>query len=292
MLHHESPARLKLLASAIAGRSVEVAAVEPGRRPWTDGATIFINTDDVPADQLRALTIQASLLGARSFDGEIVKRLTRRPAVARRYLSIEGHRALAVHERLLPAGTRALIDREMAARTHSPAESLALASARQPVPMAPAVFGEIRPKQLDQRAQRQAHSHESVPPHLPRRTGEAELRQLQDSDDDFPTVDLLSSPVGGGGAVGRLLKRLFGDQRTFGGGPPGADSPTHRSGGANRPARSIAVSTAPAPIGIRTAGARRTASPTRSGTPTGGSTVLAGARWSSGTLTRPNWPRW
>jgi Mg-chelatase subunit ChlD len=253
MLPHEEPGRLKLLASAIAGRTVDVAAAESGARSWTDGATVFIDTGTTPADQLHSLIVQSSLLAARSLDREIATRLAHRPALTRRYLFIEGHRALAAQEALLPLATRSLIDQGAAARTRSPAESLALASTRADVDVAPAIFGEIRPKRLGRRAQRPAQT-DTPHPHAPRRPGTAELRQLSEGDDDFPTVDL-SSPVGGGGAVGRLLKRVFGAQRSSesGAGPAGADSPTHWSGGASRAARSVAISTAPAPVTGETA---------------------------------------
>ena len=45
--------RFRLIASAIAGRPVEVAPVEPGERPWTDGVTVFADADASPRDQLR-----------------------------------------------------------------------------------------------------------------------------------------------------------------------------------------------------------------------------------------------
>jgi len=39
--------RFKLIVSAIAGYLVEVAPIEEGGRPWTDGVTVF-----APADAL------------------------------------------------------------------------------------------------------------------------------------------------------------------------------------------------------------------------------------------------
>src|SRR5262249_39691225 len=62
------------------------------------------------------------------------------------------------------------------------------------------------------------------------------LRELDDGEEDErASFDMLSSPVGGGGPIGRLLKKMFGDSRSGAGGPPGADSPTHFS---RRPPRS------------------------------------------------------
>src|SRR5438445_7941693 len=90
--------RFALLASAVAGRLVEVGPIGPGEQPWTDGLTIFVDADASVPDQLRCISVQAALLGAGSLDPGIVGALRRRPAVARRYLAVEGHRALAALE--------------------------------------------------------------------------------------------------------------------------------------------------------------------------------------------------
>src|SRR5262245_5650341 len=90
--------RFKLIASAIADRLVEVAPVEPGGRPWTDGVTVFADALASPRDQLRCVAVQAALLAAGSLDSEIMRRLARRPMLARRYLAVEGHRALAAQD--------------------------------------------------------------------------------------------------------------------------------------------------------------------------------------------------
>src|SRR5207247_9741646 len=97
----EGPDRFSLLASAIAGRLVEVAAGEPGERAWTDGATVFVDAAARSRDQLLSVAVQAALIGAGSLDAEVVRRLDRRPGLARRYLAVEGHRALAAQEGLL-----------------------------------------------------------------------------------------------------------------------------------------------------------------------------------------------
>ena len=115
--------RFKLIVSAIAGRLVEVAPVEPGERPWTDGVTVFADVDASPRDQLRCVAVQAALLAAGSLDPEVARGLARRPALVRRYLAVEGHRALAGHEALLPTAVCSLIDRAVAARSESPAAS-------------------------------------------------------------------------------------------------------------------------------------------------------------------------
>jgi Mg-chelatase subunit ChlD len=215
--------RYELLASALAGRRVDVVAIEPGAPAWTDGATIFVAADASARGALRAIGVQASLLAAGSFDPAVTERIGRRGAVARRYLLLEGHRALAAQEGLLPAAARSLIDPTVAARTESPADSLALALSREMLAEPPPDFGTLRPRQI-----------RPVPQHVARRERQDLVRELEDdSDDDDGRVDV-SSPVGGGGAVGRLLKKMLGDARTQSGGPPGVDTPRHWSKRASR----------------------------------------------------------
>src|SRR5438309_9591318 len=241
----EGLGRFALLASAIAGRPVDVAAGDPGQPAWTDGATVFVPADAIWADQVCAIAVQASLLGAGSLEPEVFAELPRcRSAAVRRYLAIEGHRALAEHEALLPLSARALIDRAMAARSESPAASLEVAASREEIDDSPTVFGTIRPKDL----RRTEHLAETqIAQRIPRRDRDEVLRELDDGEDDEhePLVFDASSPVGGGGALGRLLKRPWSDSRTStGGGPPGADSPTHMSKRSTGGGRIVAVSAA------------------------------------------------
>ena len=101
------------------GRALEVAAGEPGEPAWTDGRVVFVDPVASARDQVETLAVQASLLAAGSLDPDVVRRLTRRPALARRYLAVEGHRALAANEALLPRPVRSLIDCAIAARGDS-----------------------------------------------------------------------------------------------------------------------------------------------------------------------------
>jgi nitric oxide reductase NorD protein len=240
--------RFELLASAIAGRLLEVASVEPGVPPWTDGATVFVDAEAGPAEQLRCIAVQASLLGAGSLDAGILSRLPRRPAMARRYLAVEGHRALDEHEPLLPLPVRRLIDRGMAARSDSPATSLALAVGREELDEPPVEFGAIHPRRI---RTVDLPAEATVSQHIPRRDREDVLRELDDGEDGDhePIVFDISSPVGGGGAIGRLLKRLLGDARSSAaGGPSGADAPTHVTRRSTGSGRTVGVSTSRAAV--------------------------------------------
>src|SRR6185295_10606118 len=60
---------------------------EPGEPAWTDGRVVFVDAGIGRRAQVEAVAVQASLLAAGSLDPDVVRRLTRRPALARRYLA-------------------------------------------------------------------------------------------------------------------------------------------------------------------------------------------------------------
>jgi nitric oxide reductase NorD protein len=232
--------RFGLLASAVAGRLVEVAPADRGGPAWTDGTTIFVDETAHERDQLRSVTVQAALLGAGSLPAKITRALARRPTLARRYLALEGHRALAAHEPLLPAAVRSVIDGRVAARTGSAETSLFIATTRDAIDDPPACFGTIRPREMrgavdldDSRPAAQDLRH----------AAERSIGELDDGDDDAPDMSRFASPVGGGGPIGRFLKRMFRDARSPGLGPPGGDTPTHRSGHKSHAARGTTLTT-------------------------------------------------
>lgn len=240
--HHDAsrdgPERLGLLASALAGRALQVAAAGPGEPAWTDGSTIYLDAALGATEQVEALAVQASLLAAGSLDPGVVRRLTRRP-LARRYLGVEGHRALAAIQHLLPPSVRSLVDPGIAARSDSPAASLAVARSRDAIPDPPVRFGAIRARRLlasIRRAERAATSGDAKD--LPR--NQLELAEDEDRDAGMAT-DFVSSRDGG--SIGRLLQRMLGIARRQGGGPPAADAPTHRTHTEGRGGSSAAVST-------------------------------------------------
>lgn len=225
----DGPQRLGLLASALAGRTVAVAPGTPGELAWTDGITVFIDAEASAARQIESVTVQASLMAVGSLAPELMRKLGRRTALARRYLAVEGQRALAANDDLLPYPVRRLIDLDLASRANSPADSLKVAAERD-IADPPASFGEIRTRSLVSTHAADAHA-ESQGTHSPRRDAKKELAGLDDDAADGEDVeDPFSSPVGGGGAIGRLLQHLLRRVRQLGGGgPPGADTPTHRS---------------------------------------------------------------
>jgi nitric oxide reductase NorD protein len=237
--------RYNLLASAIAGRIVEVAPADPGTRAWTDGTTIFIAGDSDARDVLCSIAVQASLLGASSLTPAIVTKLERRSALAARYLAIEGHRALAVHDDLLPPLARSLLDPAIASLGASPADTLRHAESRAPVADAPAVFGTIRPRALRSNPSRPEGANEAPVSFRESRATRAADDAFSDGDlEGGPAFEVSSAWVGRGGALGRLLKKLFADARVGGTGPAGSDATARWSRRSTRASAHSALSTA------------------------------------------------
>jgi len=225
------PQRLCLLASALAGRNVTVAPADPGEPAWTDRVTVFVDAVASAVHQVESVTVQASLLACGGLEPDIVRKLVRRPALARRYLAVEGQRALTANDDLLPFPVRSIVDLDLAIRSDSPAASLKIASGRDAIADPPASFGVIRPRNLLSAHAAAQHSGSGV--QGPRHETQKRLAELEDTVDesaDDDVMDPFSSPIGGGGAAGKVLQRLMSRVRQLsGGGPPGADSPTHRS---------------------------------------------------------------
>ena len=229
---------LGMLASALAGRPVAVAELQASEPSWTDGQTIYVDgSAPVPA-RLSAIAVQASLIAAGSLEPDVVRPLVRHPRLARRYLAIEGHRALVSNADLLPGILASVGDRDIASRSQSPADSLSIATGRAAIDDPAPGFGVIRPGKVLAACSRAAEQQdEANARHVPRGRGAQELEDLDDAQvDDSDDPDLFTSPVGGGGFIGKWLKKMLSSSRKTGsgGGPPGADNPTHRTNSSNR----------------------------------------------------------
>lgn len=235
---------LTMLASALAGQPVAVAPLDARGPAWTDGQTIFVDPAASTGAHLQSVAVQASLIAAGSLDLDVVQMLVRHPRTARRYLLVEGHRALVANADLLPGTLASLADRDVAGRSDSPASSLAIASGREAIGEPPQEFGVIRAKKVVTAGSRAVAPAEHEPPgHVPRHESERGAEELDDDEvDDSDDPDLFTSPVGGGGFIGKWLKKLLSSARQSGDsgtGPPGADSPTHRTNSANRGAYAV-----------------------------------------------------
>jgi nitric oxide reductase NorD protein len=229
---------LGMLASALAGRAVAVAGLSPGEPAWTDGQTIYVDVAAPARFRLEAIAVQASMIAAGSLDPEVVGALVRHPRLAKRYLAVEGHRALVANTPLLPTVLASSGDRYIADRSDSPAASLGLASTRVPLDDPAPEFGVIRAAKVMAACARVTRQDEQASAeHVPRSRGPQELEELDDGEvDDTDDPDLFTSPVGGGGFIGKWLKKMLSSARKTGsgGGPPGADAPTHRTNSAKR----------------------------------------------------------
>ena len=226
-------ASLRILASAIAGRALDVALADTGRRTWSDGSTIFLEAVVNRAERVRLLGVQASLIAAGSLDREILDALGRRRGLARRYLAIEGYRALAVNERALPPDVRRLIERWRDEGLQSAHDSLV--RAREQRWIEPDwVLGAIQPRQVrsDLVAPAAASFAERDGPQASQpKTIEAAGLDTLDDDDGFDLGSMMNSPVGGGGPLGKLLAKLFTRRAgTVGAARPAPTPPTHYAG--------------------------------------------------------------
>ncbi|OCB34793.1 nitric oxide reductase activation protein [Mycobacterium malmoense] len=229
---------LGMFASALAGRAVAVSELGPGEPPWTDGHTIHIDAGATDRGRLEAVAVQASMIAAGSLDPDVMRALARHPRLARRYLAVEGHRALVANGRLLPGVLATLGHRATAGGSDSPAASLRIAKGRAVIDDPAPEFGVIRAaKVLAAHTRAAAQADGESPGHVPSGRGTTDLAELDDDDvDDSDDPDLFTTPVGGGGFIGKWLKRMLSSARKTGsgGGPPGADAPTHRTNSAKR----------------------------------------------------------
>jgi hypothetical protein len=237
-------ARFGLLASAIANRPLQVSAGAPGELAWTDGKVVFIDAGQAMPEQLTALVVQAALLAAGSLSRQIASALVRRPALTKRYLAVEGPRALASVAALLPPSLHWLLSASVHVASDSPAASLAVARARTALPDPPLGFGTIRARQwLAHPADAASGTAAASKPRTL-----VELAEDAATTTRAPAQDSFVGALGGGGALGKWLSTMLSAVRQIsGGGSQGADAPTHwtRSGRhSNRANRAAVFSTA------------------------------------------------
>jgi nitric oxide reductase NorD protein len=234
---------LGMLASAFAGRALAVDSQRPGDPPWTDGQTIFVDPSQPTGTDLAAVAVQASMIAAGSLDPAVVRPLARHSRLAKRYLAIEAHRALVANAGVLPRVLSSLGDPAVAKRSSGPAESLSLAAGKGAFDDPPPEFGVIRAAKLLAAAVRATtQAEQGQPAHVPRGRQRQELQELDDGEvDESDAPDLFTSPVGGGGFIGKWLKKMLSSARKTGSGsgPPGADNPTHRTNAGKRGAHAV-----------------------------------------------------
>ncbi len=226
----EEPSHFRLLAAALAGRSVAVAHVLPGEDAHTDGRTIFIAGDLGRGGQRSQVIVQSALLGGGSLAPAILRRLRGRPRTTDRYLALEGRRLLAT----LPGRLGRSIDLSNPGPpiTRTAAHSLEVALGRTPVPAPPAWFGRIRPGCVLSSA-----SEDDVEAPLQRL-----LPKTENSVEDERHTEDAKVPDGrlgsmGGALLAKMLGRVPGLGRARAAGPEVLATTIRRMGSLGRQAR-------------------------------------------------------
>jgi hypothetical protein len=218
------PDRFRLLATFIAGRTVDVALAPTGEAAHTNRQVIFVSAGGSVAQQRREMLVQSALLGAGSLDQRWVKALRARPVVARRYLALEGRRVLVELAGRIPLAAALTPDLEPS--TITAGESLDAARSRVKVADPPDWFGVIRPSRL--LATTAGPGTQAT---------NADLRVAFDpldapeADDDGDTeqpgeskiLKLFENPIFNSRALSDYLHKLFGSSRIPGDGAAGAD---------------------------------------------------------------------
>ncbi|MBO0852491.1 MAG: VWA domain-containing protein [Nocardia sp.] len=225
------PRRLRLLATFLAGRAVDIAELRQGEPSYTDGHVIFIPAGLSDAEQRREVLVQSALLGAGSLDPRWVKPLRGRPTQARRYLALEGNRVLAELAQRLPLA--AALGLETDPRTVSAEDSLAMAKGKTKIAEPPSWFGTVKPAKLvaadpgpGARARDSDLRLEFDPTDIPDADDEAEDEQEGAEDPaESKILKLFENPFSSGKSVMDFLRNTMGGSRSAGDGPGGAEAP-------------------------------------------------------------------
>ncbi|OBE96266.1 nitric oxide reductase activation protein NorD [Mycobacterium sp. 852002-10029_SCH5224772] len=241
-----APQRYRFLATHIAGRSVDVVEAAAGQDAYTNGEVIFVPADGSAAQQRRQVLVQSALLGAGSLDRRWVKRLRARPAVARRYLALEGHRVLAELARTVPLAAALRLDG--APCTVSPDESLEIARGTSAIADPPEWFGVIRPAQLLSSSAGRATP--ATDTDLQRAIELVVARETDDEDDhpgeESKVLKLFDNPLFSSRALMDFLRKLLGEAPSRGDDSSGGEFAAR----AIRPARTVSPTARPLPTRI------------------------------------------
>lgn len=247
------PERFRFLATFAAGRPVDVANAPAGVPAHTDGAVVFVSAGRSTDEQRREVLVQSALLAAGSLERHLLKSLRARPSTARRYLSLEGRRALAELASRLPAAAALPVDGEKV--TASPEESLEIARGRGQVADPPEWFGVIRPSRVNS-----PHTAGSRPTaqDLQMQVDPADVAEDSD-DDDGPSerskiLKLFEAPVVLTQAFSNFLRNMLGTSRSS-----ADDVGGELKVGSTVRARAVGVHARPLPTRIEFTGAGRPA---------------------------------
>ncbi|WP_201358576.1 nitric oxide reductase activation protein NorD [Mycobacterium paraintracellulare] len=241
--------RYRFLAAHLAGRAVDVAQAAPGQDAYTNGDVIFVSAAD-SGQQRRQVLVQAALLGAGSLDRRLVKRLRGRPAIARRYLALEGHRVLAELAPTVALAAALCPDGEP--RTTTADGSLEMARGTSRIADPPAWFGVIRPAQL--LASSDSGAAPATDTNLRTAIELVAEREPDDEDDaaseESKVLKLFENPLFSSRALMDFLRKLLGEAPSRGDDPSGGEFEARSI----RPARAVGASARPLPTRINFVG--------------------------------------
>jgi nitric oxide reductase NorD protein len=243
----KGPDRFRLLATFIAGRSVAIAEAPAGQLAHTNGQVVFVTAGRSDAEQRREIVLQSALLGAGSLDQKLVKPLRARPSLARRYLALEGRRALAGLAGQLPLAATLSPDAEP--RTATAEESLAVARSRVEIPDPPEWFGVIRPSRLLSASAGSGGPVTTNELHLEFNPVDTPEADDDDGEEDFgesKTLKLFEAPLFSAQALSDYFRKLLGGWRSPGDGAAGAETPVRSV----RRARAVGADARPLPTRI------------------------------------------
>lgn len=232
-------ARFGLLATCLVGKSMTVVPAR-GDQTWCDGRTIYLAAG---ADRRSDVIMQCALIRAGSFPPDTLHQLARHPRLSRRYLMLEGARAIT----LLPAAVR----RHVAGaspdipRCASTSESMALARSAVHLPDPPDWFGAVM---AVERLRRTREGEDSSQAGRVERVQALSDAREDDRGDGAPSdsshnaagellrdnalsrairnmFDSRAKPSGGTGAAGGAGVKMWGNGRTSAGSTPICSTP-------------------------------------------------------------------
>lgn len=224
-----------------------MAEAPAGQAAHTNGRVVFVSAGGSIDSQRREVVLQCALLAAGSLDLRAIAILRGRPAVARRYLSLEGRRALVeLADRLRLAATLIQDERTI----DSAEESLEIARSRARVAAPPAWFGVIKPSLIA--GTPQIGGGRPTERDLHRAIDEHEAADHGDDEDDGRPAErskiltLFESPVSPSQALADLFRKMLGSSRARG----GDDAGGHLQARAMRKAHAVGITARPSPTRI------------------------------------------
>ncbi|WP_068270208.1 nitric oxide reductase activation protein NorD [Aldersonia kunmingensis] len=213
------PERFRLLANYIAGRSINIAEAPAGSLAYINTDAILVSRGSSVDEQRREVLVQSALLGAGSLDARLMKVLRARPAVARRYLSLEGRRVLSDLAERMPIAATALPE-DGKSSTATADESLEIAKGNAEVAEPPAWFGILKPSQL---VSLSGPGTKATDKDMRLEFDLSDLPETEDEDEDDQSkfseskiLKLFDNPLFSNKTMADFLRKLMGTSRTPG----------------------------------------------------------------------------